>query len=116
MVCNDAIPIEDPKNKEKTIYSGTSQDEIILINFCEQFYKFKFRDNISVIIEDTLTKESLEFKILKTIEFTSERKMMTSVVQFKDKIIAFCKGSDEAIKQNCKQLSQEDFESLEHLD
>ena len=74
-------------------------DEITLLGMCKdvEFCSFKERDSDSMTIEIEGTVET--YKILRTIEFTSARKMMSVIAQrdSDNKIFSFVKGADMAI-------------------
>jgi magnesium-transporting ATPase (P-type) len=53
--------------------------------------------------------------VLKIFEFTSDRKMMTVVVEINSKVFAFVKGADTSVEPLCL-LSKEDKVTLDDLD
>ena len=67
-----------------------------------QFSKLVARDSDSMTIQ--MEKELLSYEIIKVIEFTSDRKMMTIVLKDKltNKFYAFSKGADVAILPKVK--------------
>ena len=58
----------------------------------------------------------IEIKVLKTFEFSSDRKMMTVVVEMAGKTYAFVKGADTSIEPRCINLDNSDKMSLDDLD
>ena len=63
--------------------SGTSQDELIVIEVASQslYYSLKSRDSEKIVLRDNIDQTSINVKILKVFEFSSERKMMSIVVE-----------------------------------
>jgi P-type E1-E2 ATPase len=57
----------------------------------------------------------IDVKVLKIFEFTSDRKMMTVVVEIDSKIYAFVKGADISVEPLCY-LSEDDQVTLDDLD
>jgi magnesium-transporting ATPase (P-type) len=85
----------------KTIMSGSSQDELTVIEVSAQSLYFSLfkRDSESIVLKDNQDISLIQFKILKTFEFSSDRKMMSVVVQSEDKrIFSFVKGADSSIE------------------
>jgi len=80
-------------------------DEVTFLEMCRDsgFISFKHRDS-DVITVDVQGKEE-RYKILRVIEFTSDRKRMSVVVKNMEngKIINFIKGADLAILQRIDQ-------------
>ncbi len=67
----------------KTVMSGTSQDELIVIEVASQslYYSLQSRDSEKIVLRDNIDQTSINVKILKVFEFSSERKMMSIVVE-----------------------------------
>ena len=67
----------------KTVMSGTSQDELIVIEVASQslYYSLQSRDSEKIVLKDNIDQTSINVKILKVFEFSSERKMMSIVVE-----------------------------------
>ncbi len=63
--------------------SGTSQDELIVIEVASQslYYSLQSRDSEKIVLRDNIDQTSINVKILKVFEFSSERKMMSIVVE-----------------------------------
>jgi magnesium-transporting ATPase (P-type) len=84
-------------------YSGTSQDEIILIEASKESNIVTFTgrtsDHIEIKVGSGKDEENTEsYKIVKLHEFTNERKMMSIVVQDQNgKHFIFAKGADTSI-------------------
>jgi magnesium-transporting ATPase (P-type) len=62
-------------------------------------FAFRDRDNDdNIIIDSSITKETLKYKLLHVFEFNSDRKRMSVVVRTPDnKILIVCKGADSII-------------------
>lgn len=54
--------------------------------------------------------------MLKTFEFSSDRKMMTVIVRIAGKTLAFCKGADTSMEPRLINLTDRDKASLDDLD
>ena len=62
------------------------------------YYSLVFKNKKAIGLRDNQDGLVIGFKILRTIEFTSERRMMTVIVQSRrKKIFAFTKGADSAV-------------------
>jgi magnesium-transporting ATPase (P-type) len=74
LVCHDVLRIDGK-------LSGSSQDELVLMEMAEDYYGAKFlnRDADSITIEINGVAEI--YKIIKVHEFTSDRKMMSLSVE-----------------------------------
>lgn len=55
-------------------------------------------------------------KVLRTFEFSSDRKMMTVIVKMGGKTLAFCKGADTSMEPRLVNLTDQDRASLDDLD
>lgn len=86
-------------------YSGASMDEVTFLEMCRDsgFASFKHRDS-NVITINVVGKEE-RYKVIRVVEFTSDRKRMSVVVKNEDtgKIINFVKGADMSIIQRLDQ-------------
>lgn len=88
------------KIKGKSVMSGTSQDELIVIDIASnsKFYSLSARNNEAITLINNETGKSKDVKILRTFEFTSDRKMMTVIVKIGPRTFAFCKGADTSLE------------------
>lgn len=81
------------------MYSGASQDEVTFLEMCRDsgVARFILREQDLIRIEVQGNQE--EYQIVRNIEFTSDRKMMSVVVKrlADGKYINFVKGADMAI-------------------
>ena len=121
-LCND-VHIDNKKYENNNLieYISSSSDEKCLINFsryCGFIFKNKSIDNIvniEKIIDNDNNTENIEFNICNTLEFTSERKRMSVIIQKKgdigNKYILYIKGSDNIIDDL---LSEESKNSKEY--
>ncbi|KAF4697829.1 hypothetical protein FOZ63_029378 [Perkinsus olseni] len=89
------------------LYQGTSPDESALVGAAADF-GFQFTDRTALSIElDLPSGATKEFKVLHVVEFTSERRMMSTVVtdigpDTPDKIVSvFTKGADSSVVARC---------------
>lgn len=95
-LCHDVIATKH-KNGQLA-YQGTSPDEITLLDAAKEIgYLFMDRSSVSMTIDEH--GEVKKYKLLLKIEFTSDRKKMSVVVEDPDtgNILLFCKGADFAI-------------------
>nr|CCC94924.1 putative phospholipid-transporting ATPase 1-like protein [Trypanosoma congolense IL3000] len=97
-VCNTVQPSEDPDDPQKTLYDGASPDEVALVTMASQ-YGFRLLKRTAQ--EMRLVVEGVEriYKILATLEFSPERKMMSIIVQDTrtKHIVLFTKGADSSL-------------------
>lgn len=67
-------------------------------------YRLEARDSQSITLLNCCTDETEKVEILKVIEFSSERKMMSVVARIGDDTFTFSKGADSAIIARAKDL------------
>ncbi|XP_043689216.1 phospholipid-transporting ATPase 2-like isoform X2 [Telopea speciosissima] len=95
-ICNTVIPI---KSKSGAItYKAQSQDEDALVHAAAHLH-MALVNKSGNILEINLNGVVIQYEVLDTLEFTSDRKRMSLVVKdFQNgKIILLSKGADEAI-------------------
>ena len=96
-ICHDVIQFKQ-QNSDQLIFTGSSQDEIKFLEMCRDvgLCKFIARDSDELTLE--VDGQTEKYKILRVIEFNSERKRMSVIVQTHDgKVINFIKGADVTI-------------------
>ena len=115
VLCHDVIPM---KVKGKTVMSGTSQDELVVIEVAglSKYFSLIARDSESITLRDNQDNSLEVVKLLKTFEFSSDRKMMTVIVRIGSKTLAFCKGADSSMEPRLTNLTTRDQTSLDDLD
>jgi phospholipid-transporting ATPase len=115
VICHDVIPMQV---KGQTVMSGTSQDELIVISVSGQslYFTLESRDSESIVLRDNQSGQQIVVTVLKTFEFTSDRKMMTVVCKMNGKTYAFVKGADTSIEPRCVNLDNSDKMTLDDLD
>ncbi|GLU06387.1 hypothetical protein SLE2022_234270 [Rubroshorea leprosula] len=95
-ICNTVVPI---KSKSGAIsYKAQSQDEDALVNAAARLHMVYANKNGN-ILEIRFHGSIIQYEILETLEFTSDRKRMSVVVKDcqNGKILLLSKGADEAI-------------------
>ena len=102
-LCQDCIALPDEKNKGSFNYSGSSVDEVCLLEMSRDsgVSKFTGRDAETCTIE--INGRSEEYGIIKIFPFTSERKAMSIMLKHptQDKAICYVKGADSSVFPMC---------------
>ncbi|THG19346.1 hypothetical protein TEA_028599 [Camellia sinensis var. sinensis] len=95
-ICNTVIPMQS--KSESISYKAQSQDEEALVRAASCLNMVFFNKNAN-ILEINFNRAILQYDVLDTLEFTSDRKRMSVVVKDckSGKIILLSKGADEAI-------------------
>ncbi|KII68313.1 Phospholipid-transporting ATPase IB [Thelohanellus kitauei] len=93
LICNSVVTVDD----NDLTYQSSSPDEIAIVNSLNSFgFKFVKRTQQGVLIDYFGTHEF--WKILYSIEFTSERKRMSVIAMSPDnQYYMFTKGSDDVV-------------------
>lgn len=115
VICHDVIPMQV---KGKTVMSGTSQDELIVIDVARQSLYFTLvkRDSENIVLKDNQDGSEITIKVLRVFEFTSDRKMMTVICMMNGKQYAFIKGADTSMEPRLVGLDEGDKMTLDDLD
>jgi len=114
--------------KETIFYQGPSPDEVTLVEMAQQhgfeFFKGgdgdtswvrqkkpKSRDPTTQLVTEWEEVRQIEFKVLRRIEFTSQRQRMSILVRDPDdgKYKLYAKGADSAIKSRLDQSQIDKF-------
>ena len=99
LICHDVLRVNGN-------LSGSSQDELVMLQMIEKDYQAKFiiRDSSSIKISLRGIEEI--YDIFQIYEFTSDRKMMSITVRKKgdDQLINFAKGADMVIKSKLRSI------------
>ncbi|KAK4255533.1 hypothetical protein QN277_008521 [Acacia crassicarpa] len=95
-ICNTVIPTRSKIGD--ILYKAQSQDEDALVNAAARLHMVFFNKNGN-ILEVKFNSTILNYEILDTLEFTSDRKRMSVVVKDcqNGNILLLSKGADEAI-------------------
>ncbi|KAF9949505.1 hypothetical protein BGZ72_008744 [Mortierella alpina] len=95
-VCHAVLPCEDSATGE-LLYEAQSPDESALLEALRDngvVLKAKTKDSVTVEIFGLITET---YKVLKVLEFTSDRKCMSVIIDTPQGIQLFCKGADNVI-------------------
>jgi magnesium-transporting ATPase (P-type) len=95
-VCHSVLPCEDSKTGE-LLYEAQSPDESALLEALRDngvVLKAKTKDSVTVEIFGLVTET---YTVLKVLEFTSDRKCMSVIIDTPQGIQLFCKGADNVI-------------------
>lgn len=104
-LCQDCISLKDERkgHEDELVYNGPSVDEVCLLDMAAStgIGKFITRDSETVTI--SLNGQTEEYGLIKTFEFTSERKAMSVMIQHptKQEAICFVKGADSSVFPMC---------------
>ncbi|EGR30477.1 p-type ATPase, putative [Ichthyophthirius multifiliis] len=106
ILCHDVVVEE---KQEKIQFQGSSPDEVCLVEAAAK-YNFKFLKRTSNQIFIKVGGEVLTYKLLQKIDFTSERKRMSIIIQGinDDKIIIYTKGADSFLMQNLSNFTSQE--------
>ena len=94
-LCHGVIIEEDESGNKK--YNASSPDELAFINmakYCKwEYLGINDKNELCVQTPNRL----LKYQILHTIEFDSNRKRMSVILEKEDRIYVYCKGADNVI-------------------
>ncbi|KAG7983659.1 hypothetical protein I3843_04G117800 [Carya illinoinensis] len=95
-ICNTVIPVKSKSGD--ILYKAQSQDEDALVHAAVQLHMVFVNRNAN-IIEIKFNASTIQYEVLETLEFTSDRKRMSVVVKNcqNRRILLLSKGADEAI-------------------
>ncbi|XP_011029051.1 PREDICTED: phospholipid-transporting ATPase 2 isoform X2 [Populus euphratica] len=95
-ICNTVIPV--PSKTGAILYKAQSQDEDALVHAAAKLNMVLVCKNGN-ILELRFNTSAIQYEVLETLEFTSDRKRMSVVVRDcqNGKILLLSKGADEAI-------------------
>ena len=98
-ICHSVIT--DQNSLPKIIYKSSSPDETAMVNCARYFgYIFSGRDIFNNLYLKDKNGNETQYKILNILEYTSERKKMSVIVECPDKKIRlFSKGADSVISE-----------------
>lgn len=88
--------LKDSKGGKVETYQGASLDEVAFLEMCKAvgFVKFNERDSdyITISVQGKIEK----YRLLRVVEFTSERKRMSVMVKNEatGRVVNFIKGAD----------------------
>ena len=78
-ICHDVIQFK-LQNSDEVSFTGSSQDEISFIDMCRDVGLCKFLERDADEIKLEVQGQVEKYKILKVVEFNSDRKRMSVVV------------------------------------
>jgi len=90
-ICHNVLPEEEDDDIK---YQGASPDEVCIVNAAKQL-GFVFRENKANIMYVDILGKTCKFRVMNVLEFSSDRKRMSVIVQDQRKnIYLICKGAD----------------------
>lgn len=99
-LCHNVIIEEDEQGRQK--YNASSPDELAFINmakYCGWVYTGANSNNELCV---QTSKGEVRYRLLHMIEFDSDRKRMSVIMEEGDKIVVYCKGADNVIMSRLK--------------
>lgn len=119
-LCHSVLPVYMGSGDDRHLtYQGQSPDEVAILNALRVNQVVLISRTRNTIILDMKgiiqTSNSIPFKILHTLEFTSDRKRMSMLIELPSgDIVLFCKGADhvilERLKKDSRDVSSESFQ------
>jgi len=121
-VCHEITQIHLKKTEaaqaDRVVLSGSSQDEVCFLNMCRDvdFVSFLERSQDAVAISVEGRRET--YKILRTVEFSSDRKRMSVIARREEdgRLFSFVKGADLTMLPALAARTQADEQTLEHME
>lgn len=99
-LCHSVVPIE--KEDGKIIYKGSSPDEEVLVSEARH-RGVQLIEKDENVLKLLVRNQILNYEVLETLEFTSERKRMSIIVRSpENRILVLTKGADEVIYERSK--------------
>lgn len=106
--------IPETDSEGNLLYEGASPDEVALVT-AASICGFKLTQRSSSGMEVEILGQKLFFEILCSIDFTSERKMMTVIIKTpEDKIFVYCKGADNVMLEKIIWKTDQDKKLIEN--
>ena len=99
-LCHDCTILNlNEKGKQKKLLTGSSLDEISLLNSVKKNKVAEVEGREGDVINVTMMGKLLKFQVLRTNEFSSERKMMSVVIKDLEtqQIFVYAKGAESHI-------------------
>jgi len=114
-LCHDCIVVESKTKKNSFQYTGTSTDEVCLLDMARSVKDFGFyndRDSETLHVKYTGWGKDKLFKKIKDFPFSSDRKVASTVVQDESgQLFVFVKGADSSMVKMCSEKSNEAMEA-----
>lgn len=113
-LCNDCISIRDG---DKISYNGPSVDEVCLMDMARDAGISYFVDRDSSSVRIATDDGQLEFALIHTYQFTSDRKCMSVIVKNeKDgKTYSYVKGADSSVFPLCTATDKSQIKECERM-
>jgi magnesium-transporting ATPase (P-type) len=99
-LCHNVIIEEDEQGHQK--YNASSPDELAFINMAKLCGWEYLGLNSSNELCVRTGKGEVKYKLLHMIEFDSDRKRMSVIMEKDDKVVVYCKGADNIITSRLK--------------
>eukprot|EP00163_Fabomonas_tropica_P013330 TRINITY_DN2483_c1_g1_i7.p1 TRINITY_DN2483_c1_g1~~TRINITY_DN2483_c1_g1_i7.p1 ORF type:complete len:263 (+),score=56.67 TRINITY_DN2483_c1_g1_i7:272-1060(+) len=102
-LCNTAVPDHEAEAGDGIVYQADSPDEVALLEAAAKCgYELSWRKNDYVEVREG--KDMIKYPVLATLEFTSDRKRMSVIIQMPDGAIRlYCKGADSHVLPRCSE-------------
>jgi magnesium-transporting ATPase (P-type) len=102
--------------KEGKGYSSSSPDELALLNFAKYIGYIFLEKDVNNVVKIQQIANIANYKLLHTLEFSSERKRMSVIVEDPDgNLLLLCKGADDVLIQRSQCTKAEQAELDSHL-
>ena len=109
-LCHSVLPQE--LEDGDIAYQGPSPDEVCIVGAAKKL-GFTFNENKSNIMYLNVLGKKCKFRLLNTLEFSSDRKRMSVIVQDQRKrIYLICKGADSVMLPRLEAESDSDIDEI----
>ncbi|KAJ6241987.1 putative phospholipid-transporting atpase [Anaeramoeba flamelloides] len=113
---DDEDDLSDSDEEQEIIYKASSPDEEALVVAASKL-GIKFTERKTDLLTIVINKKPIQYQLIQTLEFSSERKRMSVLVREVDsrQIFLFTKGADDVILERIRD-GQETTKTIRHLE